>query len=183
MKEKLKNNNKSAAVSVANVETKTPRVTKKDQIVSLFMSGMTNLEELSKMTGASLSYVGGVLQQAGLMTGYFDLYTTTANPMNVYSKFFVNKLGFKNEETARKSVEAIDNVYRQFAEQRDRAGQHHALSMALTMFDRARFTGKMREAEIFRNWLIQHLDITETDEFNNSIEDEQEPLFQADGSL
>ena len=133
------------------------RTTKKDQITSLFLSGMTNLEELAKMTNSSISYIGSVLQQAGLMTGYFDLYTTTANPMNVYSKFFVNKLGFRNEETAHRSVENIDRLYRQFEEQRDRAGQHHALDMALVMFDRARFTGKLREAEIFRQWLVAHL--------------------------
>jgi hypothetical protein len=30
--------------------------------------------------------------------------------------------------------------------------------MALTMFDRARFTGKGREAEIFRDWLAARLD-------------------------
>lgn len=148
-----------AMAASAEEATKSPRITKKDQIVSLFLSGMTNLDELRKITGASNSYIGSVLQEAGLMTGYFDLYTTTANPMNVYSKLFVNKLGFKNEETARRSVETIDQVYRQFEEQRDRAGQHHAMSMALLMFDRARFTGKAREAEIFRDWIVAHLQV------------------------
>ena len=36
-------------------------------------------------------------------------------------------------------------------------GRHHALLMALTMFDRARWTGKEREADIFREWLIERL--------------------------
>jgi hypothetical protein len=152
--------NKPAAI-IETTDTKEPRVTKKDQIVSLFLSGTTNLDELSRITGASNSYIGTVLQQAGLMTGYFDLYTTTANPMNVYSKFFVNKLGFKNEETAHRSVEHLENVYRQFDVQGDRAGQHHALEMALVMFNRARFTGKRTEAEIFRDWLVSHLEISE----------------------
>ena len=35
--------------------------------------------------------------------------------MNVYSKFFAGKLGYKDEETARKSVAHIDHYYRQFA--------------------------------------------------------------------
>ena len=167
--------NENKATSAAAVaEEKTPKVTKKDQIISLFMSGMTNLEDLARAAGASNSYVGSVLQEAGLMTGYFDLYTTTANPMNVYSKYFVNKLGFKNEETARHSVEALDEAYRQFDQQRDRAGQHHALEMALVMFDRARFTGKFREAEIFRDWLVRHLEVKETDaEFSGTKEPDE----------
>jgi hypothetical protein len=99
-----------------------------------------------------------VLQESGLMTGYFDLYTTSAHPMNVYSKFFAKKLGFKDEERAYTSVDIIDRLYRQFELASDRAGQHHALVMALTMFDRARWTGKEREADIFRQWLMARLD-------------------------
>ncbi len=169
-----------AAATTATAETKAPRITKNDQIVSVFLSGMTNLEELSKITGASNSYVGSVLQDAGLMTGYFDLYTTTANPMNVYSKFFVNKLGFKNEETAHRSVEVLENAYRQFDQQSDRAGQLHALEMALIMFDRARFTGKRREAEIFRDWLVSHLEISEPETTEN-FEQQNLPIEQAEG--
>lgn len=169
-----------AAAATENVEAKAPRITKKDQIVSLFLSGTTNLNELARITGASNSYIGSVLQDAGLMTGYFDLYTTTANPMNVYSKFFVNKLGFKNEETARRSVETLENAYRQFDEQGDRAGQHHALEMALIMFDRARFTGKRREAEIFRDWLVSHLEISEPEPSEN-FEQKNLPLERVEG--
>ena len=169
-----------AAAGTATAETKAQRITKKDQIVSLFLSGMTNLEELSKITGASNSYVGSVLQDVGLMTGYFDLYTTTANPMNVYSKFFVNKLGFKNEEIAHRSVETLENAYRQFDSQGDRAGQHHALEMALIMFDRARFTGKRREAEIFRDWLVAQLEISEPETAEN-FEQQNLPIEQAEG--
>jgi hypothetical protein len=81
--------------------------------------------------------------------------------MNVYSKFFAGQLGFKDEETARKSVELIDHYYRQFALAEDRAGQHHALLMALTMFDRARWTGKLAEADVFRRWLLENLNETQ----------------------
>ena len=86
------------------------RVSKKDQILSLFMSGMTEVEDLSIITGSRPSYVGATLQEAGLERGYFDLYTSTAHPMNVYSKFFANRLGFKDEATARESVEVIDRL-------------------------------------------------------------------------
>lgn len=133
------------------------RPSRKDQIISLFISGMGEIEDIAMITGARPSYVGSVLQEAGLSSGYFDLYTSTSRPQNVYSKFFAGKLGFKDEETARESIELIDRMHRQFELAGDRAGQHHALSMALTMFDRARWTGKGREAEIFRDWLAARL--------------------------
>jgi hypothetical protein len=133
------------------------RVSRKDQILSLYVSGITEVEDLAMITGARPSYVGSTLQEAGLKTGYFDLYTSSAHPMNVYSKFFAGKLGFRDEETARESVELIDRLYRQFELGGDRAGQHHALVMALTMYDRARWTGKAAEANVFRAWLIENL--------------------------
>ena len=137
------------------------RVSKKDQIISLYTSGIGEVEDLAMITGSRPSYVANVLQESGLMTGYFDLYTTSAHPMNVYSKFFAKRLGFKDEETARASVDIIDRLYRQFELASDRAGQHHALVMALTMFDRARWTGKGLEAEIFRHWLMARLNDAE----------------------
>jgi hypothetical protein len=159
----------------AGTERRTSRVSRKDQIIALYLSGMNEIEDLAIITGARPSYVGSVLQESGLVKGYFDLYTSTAHPMNVYSKFFANKLGFKDEETARESIELIDKLYRQFAYAQDRAGQHHALSMALVMFDRARWTGKGREADIFRQWLLNQLneaDLTSRDETEQ--EDEQD---------
>ncbi len=137
------------------------RTSKKDQIISLFTSGMGSIEDLAMITGSRPSYIASVLQSAGLMSGYFDLYTTTAHPMNVYSRFFAGKLGFKDEETARQSVELIDRYYRQFEMAGDRAGQHHALMMAMTMFNRARWTRKGREAEIFRRWITVRLNQAE----------------------
>ena len=139
-------------------ESRSPRVTKKNQILALYLAGITDVEDLATMTNARPSYVGTVLQQAGLLHGYFDLYTSTTHPMNVYSKLFANQLGFKNVDAARHSVAVIDRLYAQFERTGDRAGQHHALSMALIMFDRARWTGKAREADIFRQWLVAHLE-------------------------
>jgi hypothetical protein len=140
------------------------RVSKKDQIISLYTSGIGEVEDLAMITGSRPSYVANVLQESGLMTGYFDLYTTSAHPMNVYSKFFAKRLGFKDEETARASVDIIDRLYRQFELASDRAGQHHALAMALIMFDRARWTGKDPEADIFRHWLMARLNEAEKSE-------------------
>ncbi|MCA1632586.1 MAG: hypothetical protein LC802_02435 [Acidobacteria bacterium] len=133
------------------------RPSKKDQIISLFLSGMGEVADIAVITGARPSYVGSTLQEAGLVSGYFDLYTSTEHPQNVYSKFFAGKLGFRDEVTARESVALIERLYRQFEFAGDRAGQHHALSMALTMFDRARWTGKGREAGVFLEWLTARL--------------------------
>jgi hypothetical protein len=149
-------------------ERRAQRVNKKDQILALFMSGIGEVEDLAMLTGSRPSYVGSILQEAGLKPGYFDLYTSTSHPMNVYSKFFAGKLGFKDEETARVSLEVIDRLYRQFEFAGDRAGQHHATMMALTMFNRARWTGKRAEAGIFREWLNACLqEVDDVDEANN----------------
>jgi hypothetical protein len=159
-------------------QQKTRRVSKKDQILALFMSGINEVEDLAMITGSRPSYVGSILQESGLMKDYFDLYTSTAHPMNVYSKFFANKLGFKDMDSARESIEIIDRLYRQFEFAKDRAGQHHALSMALTMFDRARWTGKGEEADIFRHWLMARMNEAELfrDEEDTGDEDEQKLL-------
>jgi hypothetical protein len=148
---------KSAEAAPPPPRRSTAKPSKKDQIVSLFLSGMGEVEDIAVITGARASYVASVLQEAGLHSGYFDLYTSTSQPQNIYSKFFAGKLGFKDVETAGESVALIDRLYRQFEFAGDRAGQHHALSMALTMFDRARWTGKGREAEVFLNWLTARL--------------------------
>lgn len=130
---------------------------KKDMILSLFASGTTEIETIAAISGAKPSYVGSVLHQAGLIDNYFDLYTSTNYPMNVYSKHFRGKLGFKTVETARAGVRNLEQAYRFFEKNADRAGQHHALEMGLTMLDRARWTGKLEEAEIYRRWLVDKL--------------------------
>src|SRR4030095_13871812 len=89
------------------------RASKKEQIISLFTSGMDDVEDLAMITASRPSYVASVLQAGGLISGYFDLYTTTSHPMNVYSKFFAGRLGYRDEATARQSVELIERYYRQ----------------------------------------------------------------------
>jgi hypothetical protein len=150
------------------------RTTKKQQIIALYLSGITGIEELAKITHTRPSYVGTTLQDAELIHGYFDLYTSTGHPMNVYSKLLASQLGFKDEATARRSITALDQLYRHFSRAGDRAGQHHALSMALVMFDRARWIGKTAEADLFRQWLVAHLTLepSATDPCSSSSDDE-----------
>ncbi|HEV2704976.1 MAG TPA: hypothetical protein VGV59_03570 [Pyrinomonadaceae bacterium] len=168
---------KTTEAGGATARRSTGKPTKKEQIISLFLSGMGEVEDIAIITGSRPSYVGSVLQEAGLASGYFDLYTSTAHPMNVYSKFFANKLSFRDEDAARESVALIDRLHAQFEFAGDRAGQHHALSMALVMFDRARWTGKGREAEIFRQWLTARLteaDLTSDEEGDSDADDDMD---------
>ena len=132
--------------------------TKKEQILAMHAAGLGDVNDLAMMTDSRPSYVASVLQEAGLLSGYFDLYTSSGEPMNAYSKYFAGKLGFKDVETAEESVALLDQFHRQFERVGDRAGQHHALVMALTMYDRARWTGKGDEADVFRRWLVDRLE-------------------------
>src|SRR3954452_19862163 len=56
--------------------------TKKDRIALLYEQGITNVMEIARRLDARPSYVAQVLQNAGLLTGYFDLYTTTSREQN-----------------------------------------------------------------------------------------------------
>lgn len=146
---------------MATREPKGPKPSKKDQILALYRGGLGDVEDIALITRSRASYVASVLQSAGETTGYFDLYTSTSEPMNVYSRFFANRLGFKTLEDARESVALIARLHDQFELAGDRAGQHHALVMALTMFDRARWTNKWEEADEFRRWLLDRLESAE----------------------
>ena len=136
--------------------TKTETRSKKDQILALYESGLTDIAQIVRKVGARPSYVAQVLQNAGRLTGYFDLYTTTAREQNIYSRFFRNVLSFKTVEAARESVQKIDRLYNYFERLGDRAGQHQAMILALTGKNRARWSGKMEESKIFSEWLAQH---------------------------
>lgn len=129
---------------------------KKEQIIELYEAGTTDIAEIVRQVRARPSYVAQVLQSAGYLSGYFDLYTTTAREQNVYTRFFRNVLSFKTVEDARESVQKIDRLYNYFERLGDRAGQHNALVLALTGKNRARWSGKLEEAEIFSDWLSTH---------------------------
>jgi hypothetical protein len=141
-----------------NQATEPRPVSKKDQILTLYKAGITEVNDLAAITLARPSYVASVLHGEEQLPGYFDLYTSTRQPMYAYSKFFAGRLTYRDEAAARESVVLLDDFYQRFGLARDRAGQHHTLLLALTMFDRARWTGKEAEADIFRQWLKDRLD-------------------------
>jgi hypothetical protein len=134
----------------------TRKESKKSRILELHRAGTADISEIARQVGTRPSYVAGVLQSAGLIQGYFDLYTTTARDQNTYSRFFRNALSFKTVEAAQESVEQIARLYKYFERIGDRAGQHHAEVLALTGRNRARFSGKKEESRIFEEWLFNH---------------------------
>jgi len=137
-------------------ETEAERHTKKERILALYNAGLTDIAGIVRRIGARPSYVAQVLQQAGHLDGYFDLYTTTAREQNVYTRFFRNVLSFRTPGAARESVQKIDRLYNYFERLGDRAGQHQAMVLALTGKNRARWSGKTEEAQIFSEWLAAH---------------------------
>jgi hypothetical protein len=145
----------AAQAETTEVETGEQR-TKKEQIVSLFESGTRDIAEIVRRVKARPSYVAQVLQHAGHLDGYFDLYTTTGREQNVYTRYFRNVLHFRNVEAARESVARIDRLYNYFERLGDRAGQHQAMILALTGKNRARWSGKTEESQVFSDWLAAH---------------------------
>lgn len=128
----------------------------KDRILHLYTTGTTDIAEIVRRVRARPSYVAQVLQSAGFLQDYFDLYTTTGTDRNVYSRFFRNVLSFRSVEDARESVLKLSRLYDYFERLGDRAGQHEATLIALLGKNRARWSGKMEESEIFSEWLKTH---------------------------
>jgi hypothetical protein len=129
---------------------------KKEQILGLFAAGIQDVQEIAALAQARPSYVAAILKAAGHLDSYYDLYTSS-DAMNIYAKHFRGKVGFRDAATARASTVFMGNLYEQFGAVRDRAGQHHVLLEALTMYDRARWIGKREEAAIFARFLIEKL--------------------------
>ena len=144
------------ADDAAQTEEAVEHHTKKELILGLYEQGTTDIAEIVRRVKARPSYVAQVLQHAGHLDGYFDLYTTTGREQNVYTRYFRNVLAFRNVEAARESVQRIDRLYNYFERLGDRAGQHQAMVLALTGKNRARWSGKLEESEVFSEWLAAH---------------------------
>jgi hypothetical protein len=140
----------------AGTEEAVEHRSKKEQILDLYEAGTTDIADIVRRVKARPSYVAQVLQTAGYLSGYFDLYTTTGREQNIYTRFFRNVLSFKSVEAARESVQKIDRLYNYFERLGDRAGQHQAMVLALTGKNRARWSGKHEEAQVFSEWLATH---------------------------
>ncbi len=160
-----------------------PRRTKKERILDLYRMGITNVAQLAGEVHSGTSYVAQVLAEAGLLSGYFDLYTTSERLMNFYSRSSRGIIRFKTLESARASVERIDRLYRNFESRNDRAGQHHVQVMALVGINRALSCGKIEAARIFADWLIERLaESTSGDPFEEHEKPEAENRKPETGS-
>lgn len=137
--------------------SKLRNTTKKSQILEAWLAGDRDIRALALDLDSTPSYVASVLQSSGFIQGYHDLYTSTRMPLKIYSQDLNEKLSFKDSEAARHSVEKLEEAYHGLGEMKDRAGQHHFLTLALIMFNRARFSGKLSEANLFREWLLKYL--------------------------
>ena len=132
------------------------QTSKKELALSMKAAGRT-VEEIASALQCSPTYVANCLTDAGKITEYTDLYTSSV-VQNEYARMFSGVLRFRNVEVARDSVAKIDALFHQFAQARDRRGQHQAQLMALIGKNRAEGIGKLDEAKVFLNWLVSHLD-------------------------
>ena len=98
------------------------------------------------------------LIERGHAPNYVDLYTSTG-PQNRYAAMLSGVLRFKNREAAETSVERINELYEQFLENRDRRGMHQCQVLALIGKNRAEGIGKWQEAQLFADWLADHLEV------------------------
>lgn len=149
----------TGATRALEEEARPSRRSKKAQILEAYEGGMTDIAQIVRKVGVRPSYVGQVLQAAGLIKGYFDLYSSNSDPdneANVYQRFFRGVLQYKTVEAAEESVRRIDRLYNYFGRLNDRAGQHQAMVIALTGKNRARWSGKHRQSRIFHDWLAQN---------------------------
>ena len=142
------------------------RITKKQLAVSLHGSGRT-VEEIAQALDCSPSYVANTLIASGEPSEYSDLYTS-AIAQNAYARMFRGVLRFKDVRAAQESMERIDALFHQFAQENDRRGQHQAQLMALIGKNRAEGIGKLAEARIFADWLLAHLDTVRTPACNRT---------------
>src|SRR5207248_10670655 len=59
---------------------------KKEQIIALYESGVTDVAQIVRGIAARPSYVAQDVHSAGLIPGYFDLYTTAAREQTAYTR-------------------------------------------------------------------------------------------------
>jgi len=138
------------------------RLTKKDLALSLHSAGRT-VEEIAKALETHPSYVANVLAAAGKPSEYSDLYVSTA-AQSGYARQFQGILRFKDMEAAIESVQRLDEMYRAYGRAGDRRGQHQAQLLALIGKNRAEGIGKLAEAQVFADWLVDHLAVRRPEE-------------------
>jgi hypothetical protein len=132
------------------------KMTKKEQSLSLFDEGVRDVEAIAERIGANPTYIANTLIGSGRSIDYSDLYTSS-RPRNRYGDDFNGILRFKDMDATRECVRQLNVRYQFYRETGDRQGQYQARSIALMGYERAMGLGKVREAQLFADWLTQTL--------------------------
>jgi hypothetical protein len=130
-------------------------MSKRELARELYGQGL-RVDTIAGLLETDPAYVANSLIDAGYTPEYVDLYTHTG-PQNRYARQLAGVLRFKDLEAARESVAKIDEIYHRFEASRDRRGQHQTQLLALTGKNRAEGIGKLKEARLFAEWLVEHL--------------------------
>ena len=137
------------------------RMTKKAMALLLHAEGGT-VEEIARQLDTRPSYVANVLAAAGRTPAYHDLYVSST-VQSGYTQAGRGLLRFKDVPAAQHSVRQLDMLYHACGQQHDRRGQHQAQLLALIGKNRAEGLGKYAEAQVFADWLRQHLTVQRPD--------------------
>jgi hypothetical protein len=133
------------------------RVTKKARVLDLYAAGGT-VEAIARQLDTQPSYVANVLAIAGQTPTYHDLYVSST-VQSGYAQPCRGLLRFKDVQAAQHSVRQLETLYRACEQHHDRRGQHQAQVLALIGKNRAEGIGKYAEAQVFADWLVQHLTV------------------------
>ena len=127
------------------------RVTKKRVAAQMYEKGM-NVATIAELLKSEPSYIANVLIEQGYVPNYMDLYTSTG-PQNEHAALLAGVLRFRDLESARSSVQKLEQLYSQFVAKSDRRGIHQCQVLALVGKNRAEGIGKLAEARVFTEWL------------------------------
>lgn len=86
----------------------------------------------------------------------FDFFSPMTSARTAYTHFYRDVLSLKSVADAEKSIAKIDDLFRYFHRLDDFAGKHHAMILALTGRNRAKWRGALDIAEIYDEWLRKH---------------------------
>jgi len=136
-------------------------MTKKAMVLVLHAEGGT-VEEIARQLDTRPSYVANVLAAAGQTPAYHDLYVSSTIQSG-YTQPCRGLLRFKDVPAAQQSVRRLDTLYHACGQHHDRRGQHQAQLLALIGKNRAEGLGKYAEAQVFAEWLQQHLTVRRPD--------------------
>ena len=133
------------------------RGTKKARVLDLYAAG-GSVEAIAHQLDTQPSYVANVLAAAGDTPAYHDLYVSST-VQSGYAQPCRGLLRFKDVKAAQDSVRRLDTLYHACEQHGDRRGQHQAQVLALIGKNRAEGLGKYAEAQVFAEWLVQHLTV------------------------